>query len=253
MKAMILAAGLGTRLRPLTDSSPKALVELRDRPILSWIIARLAGQGFTDIIINAHHFSEQIVAFAERYNVAPPHTGTWLTVSVEEKLLDTGGGLENVSWFFDDGEPFVVHTADVISDLDLTAMRSAHSASDALITIAVKNRPGSRFFLFDEEMCLCGWKSDITRETRIVRPGAGSLQAFPSMAVEIISPEIFTRWKVQAPFSLTDAMLDLAAAGERVFAYEAPETRWMDIGRFSDFQKASDTFGDAYFEGLTGR
>lgn len=252
MKAMILAAGFGTRLRPLTDTRPKALVELRGRPILSWIIARLNRQGFTDVIVNAHHFSEQIIAFADRFNAAPPYPSARLTVSYEETLLDTGGGLKKASWFFDDGEPFLVHTADVVSDLDLNALMRSHRTSNAMVTIAIKKRPGSRFFMFDDEMQLCGWKSDITGETRIVRGGTGPLQPFPSMAVEIISPEIFTRWNGRERFSLTDAVLDLAASGDAIYGYHAQEVHWMDIGRLADFQRASDYFGDAYFEALQG-
>lgn len=252
MKAMILAAGFGTRLRPLTDTCPKALVVLRGHPIVSWVIARLAGQGYTDIILNAHHFSEQMVTFVERYNAAPPNVGSHLTLSREEVLLDTGGGLEKASWFFDDREPFVVHTSDVLSDLDLKGMMRRHQSMNALVTLAVKKRPGSRFFLLDKDMRLCGWKSDITGKTRIVNTGNGPLQPFPSMAIQIMCPDIFTRWKVQPPFSLTDAILDLAAAGEPVYGFEAPETRWMDIGRFTDFQRAAGYFGDAYFEGLSG-
>ena len=155
---MIFAAGLGTRLKPLPDERPKALVEVSGKPMLFWVIARLKQQGFTDIIINAYHYADQIIAFVNQYE----SFGVSLRVSVEEKLLDTGGGLRNAAWFLD-REEFLVHNVDILTDLDYKRMMEFHRNSNALVTLAVKERTSSRQLLFDSEGSLCGWQSNETR------------------------------------------------------------------------------------------
>ena len=255
MKAMILAAGLGTRLRPLTDDRPKALVEVAGRPMLYWVIARLARHGFTDIIINAHHFAEQIEDFAAAYN----SPGVSLTVSVEEEILDTGGGVRKAAWFFDNEEPFLVHNVDVLTDLDLSGLMDAHrasnagSASDALVTVAVKERRSSRHLLFDREDVLCGWQSDVTGETRMVRPARpshGEVTPVPFMGVYAMSPEALARMQETGPFSIIDFFLQLARDGERVRAFRAEEARWADLGSQERIEAGVKLFGRAWFRSL---
>lgn len=254
MKAMILAAGLGTRLRPLTDARPKALVTVAGRPMIHWVIARLARYGFTDIIINAHHFADQIEAFAAAYD----GPGVSLTVSVEEQILDTGGGVRKAAWFFDREEPFLVHNVDVLTDLDLSGLMdahrasAAHSASGALVTLAVKGRKSSRHLLFDGAGRLGGWRSDVTGETRTVRPMAGAVTPVPFMCVYAMSPEALARMEENSPFSIIDFFLELASAGdgERVRAFWAEEARWADLGSEDRIAAAERMFGMDWFEGL---
>ncbi|MDE2847890.1 MAG: sugar phosphate nucleotidyltransferase [Gemmatimonadota bacterium] len=270
---MILAAGLGTRLRPLTDPRPKALVTVAGRPMLYWVIARLARHGFTDIIINAHHFAEQIEAFADAYD----GPGVSLTVSVEEEILDTGGGLRKAAWFFDREEPFLVHNVDVLTDLDLSELMTAHrasdagsvsgalsasdahrvsdagsvsgafSASDALATLAVKKRKSSRHLLFDGTGRLGGWRSDETGDTRTVRPMEGPVTPLPFMGVYAMSPAALSRMTGTGPFSIIDFFLDLARTGETVQAYRAEEARWADLGSVDRIAAAERLFGTDWF------
>ena len=252
MKAMILAAGLGTRLRPLTDVRPKALVEVAGRPMLEWVIRRLAQCGFSDIIINAHHFAEQIEAFVAAYD----GPGVSLTVSVEEEILDTGGGVRKAAWFFDREEPFLVHNVDVLTDLDLSGLMNAHrasdahSASDALATLAVKGRKSSRHLLFDETGRLGGWRSDITGETRLVQPMADPVIPLPFMGVYVMYPAALGKMTDTGPFSIIDFFLDLARTGETVQAYRAEETRWADLGSVDRIAAAERLFGRGWFSSL---
>ena len=255
MKAMILAAGLGTRLRPLTDTRPKALVTVAGRPMLYWVIARLARHGFTDIIINAHHFAEQIEAFTAAYD----SPGVSLTVSVEEEILDTGGGVRKAAWFFDREEPFLVHNVDVLTDLDLSELTTAHRASDAgsesgthsasgaLVTVAVKKRKSSRHLLFDEAGRLGGWRSDITGETRTVRPIEGLVTPLPFMGVYVMSPGALSKMTGTGSFSIIDFFLDLAGTGGVVQAFRADEARWADLGSVDRIAAAEGLFGREWF------
>ncbi|HLK05584.1 MAG TPA: nucleotidyltransferase family protein [Candidatus Acidoferrum sp.] len=156
MKAMILAAGLGTRLRPLTDTIPKALVELNGRTLLEITITRLKSFGVAEFIVNVHHHAEKIVSFLESKN----NFGVRIELSREDDLLlDTGGGLKKAAWFFLEGnssEPFFLHNVDVLSSIDLNQMLDAHKNSGALATLAVQQRKSSRQLLFDENNLLVG-------------------------------------------------------------------------------------------------
>ncbi len=247
MKAMILAAGLGTRLRPLTDTRPKALVEVAGRPMLYWVIARLARSGFTDIIINAHHFAEQIEAFAARYD----DPGVSLTVSVEEEILDTGGGVRKAAWFFDREEPFLVHNVDVLTDLDLKGLADAHSASGALVTLAVKQRKSSRHLLFDRSDRLCGWKSDVTGENILPpRLSEDPLTPVPFMGVYTMSPIVLGWMADPRPFSIIDFFMEMTGAGREIRAYRADEARWADLGGVDRIASAERLFGADWFAGI---
>src|SRR5579862_8740679 len=156
MKAMILAAGLGTRLRPLTNDRPKALVEIQGHTLLEITLKRLRSFGVSDVIVNVHHFADMVVDFLE----ANDQFGMHIEISKEEELLDTGGGLKKVGYFFqsqveNDG-PFILHNVDVLSSIDLGKMLLQHDRSGALATLAVQQRKTSRYLLFDEQGQLCG-------------------------------------------------------------------------------------------------
>ncbi len=164
---MLFAAGLGTRLRPLTDDRPKALVEVNGTPLLEIAIHRLIVAGCREIIVNVHHFAEQIIGFLKKND----HFGIRIAISDErEALLETGGGLKKAAWFFDDEKPFLVCNTDVLTNLDLQKFYQKHLESGALATLAVRNRPSSRSFLFDETMRLTGWQNTKTGETRWSKP-----------------------------------------------------------------------------------
>ena len=190
MRAMILAAGLGTRLRPLTDECPKALVEINGRSLLEIALTRLRSFGINDVILNVHHFADKVIDYLQ----ANQSFGMNIAVSREEILLDTGGGLKKAAWFFlqdNDDEPFVVHNVDVLSSIDLERMVEAHFARKALVTLAVQGRDTSRHLLFDENLQLC------KREVEPKRDGAANSSAFSQLlplgfcGIHVISPRIF--------------------------------------------------------------
>src|SRR5437867_7617307 len=160
MKAMILAAGLGTRLRPITDNRPKALVEIAGRTLLEMTLSRLRAFGIREVIINVHHFADMILEYLK----ANDNFGMRVEVSCESVLLDTGGGLKKAAYFFleDSGrsdEPFILHNVDVISTIDLRRMVQFHTENQALATLAVQDRQTSRYLLFNEQLQLCGRRS----------------------------------------------------------------------------------------------
>jgi NDP-sugar pyrophosphorylase family protein len=250
MKAMILAAGLGTRLQPLTQTRPKALVEIAGMPMLAWVIGRLAQHGFTEIVVNAYHLADQIAAFLDEYQRQPGNAGVSLAVSKETDLLGTGGGVQKAAWFLDDGHPFLVHNVDVLTDLDLNCLMEAHRDSGAIATLAVQERKSSRQFLFDDRLHLCGWQSIQSGQTRMARPTGGPMTPLSFTGIQVMSPDIFRRYSAEPPFSLVEAYLQLAAAGETITAFRADNTRWLDLGSQENLDRAIELFGAAFFEGL---
>lgn len=235
MKAMILAAGLGTRLRPLTNNKPKALVEVKGRPLLQICIERLMKFGVKDIIVNVHHFAEQIEAFLKEQN----HFEINLKISDERtQLLETGGGVRKASWFFEDGAPFLLCNADILTDLDIKHMYEQHCAKeDALVSLAVSNRESSRYLLFDEQNILCGWMNTKTKEVKISRKNAGTLHMKAFSGVHIIDPKIFELMPAkEQPYSIIQTYL--AASKEfNIFAHPH-QALWLDVGRKSSLDEA---------------
>ncbi len=226
MKAMIFAAGLGTRLRPYTNDRPKALVEINGVPLLEIAIQRLTAAGVEEIIVNVHHFASQIEAFLQEKR----YFGIRIELSDErEQLLDTGGGLKKAAWFFDDDQPFFAYNADILTTLDLKAMYAAHRASDALATLAVRTRESSRAFLFDDAGRLSGWRNLATQAERIVRP-AVALQPMAFSGIHVISPGLFRYMPDETVFSIVDVYLNVASQ-EPVMAYPHDQDLWIDVGK----------------------
>ena len=228
MKAMVLAAGLGTRLRPLTDNRPKALVEVGGRTLLEIVLARLRFFGIHEVIINVHHFAQMVLD----YLVANHNFGMRIEVSREEVLLDTGGGLKKAAHFFLDGsnssaEPFILHNVDVISTIDLGRMVQFHTANKALATLAVRDRPTSRHLLFDQHLQLCGRRID--RETELVRPSP-QVQALAFSGIHVVSPRLLTMMTEDGAFSIITPYLRLAAEREKIIAFRDDEYYWRDLG-----------------------
>ncbi len=224
----MFAAGLGTRLRPLTDTLPKALVPVGGKPMLAHVLQRLKFFGFEDVMINVHHFADQIVHYLD----AQQNFGMNLHISHErELLLDTGGGLKQAADFFDDGQPFLVHNVDILTDLDLAAFYQAHLQSQALATLAMKHRPGSRFLLFDQDATLCGWKNTVTGEIKIARatPDA-KLAPLAFSGIHVINPGIFALMPSQPVFSMTQFYLELAAT-HLIKAFRHDQSFWIDLGK----------------------
>lgn len=227
MKAMIFAAGLGTRLRPLTDTMPKALIPVNGKPVLQHVIERLKLHGFDNLIINLHHFPQQIIDFLESND----NFGCTIAFSNEhDRLLDTGGGLKAASWFFDSDEPFLVHNADILSAANLSVLYATHLRQGGLATLAVNRRETSRVFLFDGHNRLWGWKN---RQTGEVKTHAASLPPVSPLSfcgIHVVSPQLFTRMTEQGVFSIVEVYLRLAPDFQ-IRAFEiAPDDYWFDIG-----------------------
>jgi NDP-sugar pyrophosphorylase family protein len=238
MKAMILAAGLGTRLRPLTDDRPKALVEVGGRTLLEICLERLREFGVSDVILNTHHFAEMVEAYLQAHG----NFGMRIEISREDVLLDTGGGLKQAAWFFLDGgpdesgEPFVVHNVDVMSSIDLGEMVRFHCERGALATLAVQERKSSRYLVWNEDGELCG------RETQLVRD-CSETTPLAFAGIHVLSPRIFSEMKETGAFSIIDTYLRLAGAGEKVVAYRADGCKWRDLGRPESVEAAEREMG----------
>ncbi|MGA9672469.1 MAG: nucleotidyltransferase family protein [Terracidiphilus sp.] len=227
MKAMILAAGLGTRLQPLTDDRPKALVEVGGRTLLQMTLERLRMFGVNEVIVNAHHYAEMI----ESYLVANGNFGMRIEVSCEETLLDTGGGLKKAGWFFGDSqEPFILHNVDVMSTIDLGRMLRFHLEHNALATLAVQDRETSRYLLFDEEGLLCGRRAGHDGPAQIVR-GVDETTTLAFTGIHVLSPRVLEKMDEIGAFSIIDAYLHLATRGEQIVGFRADEFYWRDLGR----------------------
>jgi NDP-sugar pyrophosphorylase family protein len=236
MKAMILAAGLGTRLRPLTNDRPKALVTIAGRTLLDMTLARLRSFGVREVIVNVHHFAEQIADYLK----ANQDFGMRIELSREDVLLDTGGGLKQAAWFFleagaSSNAPFLVHNVDVLSNIDLAGMMRFHAEHNALATLAVQDRETSRYLLFDGQGQLCGRRAGRDAESELIHlreePPAQPVQALAFSGIHVLSPRIFAKLEEEGAFSIINAYLRLAAQGEMILAFRADGAYWRDLGR----------------------
>jgi len=218
VKALVFAAGLGTRLRPLTNELPKALVDINGVPLLELVIKRLAAAGADSFVINTHHFHDKIEEFLRSNG----NFGFRIALSREEAFpLETGGGLKKAAALLDDGRPFFACNSDVYSEMDLAALYAAHLASGALATLAVRERFSKRHLMFDGELNLRG------REGETSAPG---LRPLAFSGIQVISPAIFPKLTENGVFSITAAYLRLAAAGEKIKGFEDKSPFWSDIG-----------------------
>jgi mannose-1-phosphate guanylyltransferase len=250
MKAMVLAAGLGTRLRPLTNDRPKALVEVSGRTLLEITLTRLRDFGINDVIINVHHYADMVMNHVK----AAGNFGMHIEFSREDVLLDTGGGLKKAAWFFGESddpsgnssasateaipdEPFILHNVDVISNIDLQRMVEVHKQSAALATLAVQDRKTSRYLLFNHHLQLCGRRLVKEEKTEIVRPSQ-QMSELAFAGIHVISPRIFPLLTEDGIFSIIPAYLRLAAQGEKIQAFRADEYYWRDLGKPENIQQA---------------
>jgi NDP-sugar pyrophosphorylase family protein len=231
MKAMILAAGLGTRLRPLTDNRPKALVEVAGRTMLDITLERLREFGVREVIVNVHHFADMVVDYLKKND----SFGMRIELSREDELLDTGGGLKKAAWFFLENpaaleEPFLLHNVDVLSTIDLGLMLRFHKENRALATLAVQSRETSRYLLFDEQHQLCGRRAGLNGKPEMVR-SVNQTQALAFSGIHVISPRLLGMMTEEGAFSIITTYLRLASQEKRILAFQADEYSWMDLGR----------------------
>jgi NDP-sugar pyrophosphorylase family protein len=233
MQAMILAAGLGTRLKPVTDYIPKALVKLNGTTLLEITIRKLIDNDFRKIIINIHHFSDQIKAFLNVNTFAAD-----IIISDEtELLLDTGGGIKFAKKYFDDS-PILIHNVDIISDLDLKDFYQYHISDDSLASLCVGKRASNRYLLFNKNKILCGWQ-DVAKEKKIVVRDEPNLEQYAFNGIHLINPELIDLFPDEKVFSIINAYLKVAES-EDIQAYVTNDINWVDVGKSDSLQKAEE-------------
>jgi len=252
MKAMILAAGIGARLRPLTDRRPKALVEIAGYTLLEITLSRLRAFGVREVIINVHHFADMIV----EYLGAHDNFGLRIEISREEALLDTGGGLKKASWFFlerpeDADRPFFVHNVDIVSTFDLARMARFHAENGALATVAVQDRQTFRYLLFDANLELCGRRYGRDGKNQLVRPSAET-QALAFSCMHVISPRFLSMMAEEGAFPIFATYLRLAGQGEKIMAFRGDEYYWRDLGTPKRVLQAEEEAA-AFLSGFVGK
>lgn len=240
MRAMILAAGLGTRLKPLTDTTPKALIKIKEHTLLGLQINRLKSEGFDEIIINVHHFAEQIRNYLGENNFF----NCKIEISDESNLLlDTGGGLKNAANFFSDSKPFLVYNVDILSNISLKKLIDFHINSNCIATLAVQDRESSRKFLFDENHILGGWTNEKTGEKIISRHSPTKLRAMSFSGIQIIDPNIFKYFPEKNVFSLVEFYLTVAK-DEKIISYVHNDDEWIDVGKIKNLSDAENLLAD---------
>ena len=264
MKAFILSAGLGTRLKPMTETIPKALVEVNGKPLLQSLIENVKKNGCTDFVVNVHHFADLVVDFLK----ANQNFGVNIEISDErETLLDTGGAILHAKKFLENEPFFLVHNVDILSDIDLDKMAKHHVKSGALATLAVRDRVSSRKFLFDDGLCLRGWQNEKTGEVRhceehsdeAIQKTADCFAEFIPSEVEglamtdkeanrqltplafsgihIINSEIFKHINQHGKFSIVETYLDLAKTFD-IRGFQHDNDFWLDVGKPKDLEMA---------------
>ena len=226
MKAFVLAAGLGTRLGNLTANCPKALVELNGKPLLEHILTRLVSFGFTEIVVNVHHYAEQIVSFIDTKSF-----GASVIISDEsDKLLDTGGAILKAKPFLTSNEPFLVHNVDIVSDIDLAKLMNYHLRLNPIATLAVGDRYSSRKLLFDKHMNLWGWKNIVTGETKMPRISNSELIEMAFSGIHVVSPNFYSKIKSSGVFSIISEYLELSKT-EPVVGFNTSNNFIVDAGK----------------------
>lgn len=237
MKAMIFAAGLGTRLKPWTDKHPKALAIINGKTLLQRNIEYLQNYGIKEVIVNVHHFSDQIIQAIE----INKGWGSDITISDEtDTVLETGGGLKRAAWYFREETEFVVMNADILTNLDLNNMIRHHQAVRLLATLAVTNRVSSRYFLFDNGHNLCGWRNTKTEEEKITRK-ANPVYPKAFSGIHVIDTALLPLIKQEGKFSMVDVYLDLALQ-YNIQSFDHSGTKFIDVGKPESLEDANALF-----------
>jgi NDP-sugar pyrophosphorylase family protein len=237
MKAMIFAAGMGTRLKPLTDTVPKALIPIKGEPMLGRLIRNMKAIGCREVVINIHHLGEQIIDYLRANN----NFGITIHISDERNyLLDTGGGLKQAAYYLQGSEPFLVHNVDILTDVDLKAFYDSHRLPNATATLLVSRRSTSRYLLFDKNNKLCGWRNRDTGEVKSHFPNfdPGQYNEYAFNGIHVISPEIFElmdEWT--GKFSIIDFYLSICAKAN-IYSCPTDNITLIDIGKPESIEKA---------------
>ena len=233
-QALIFAAGLGTRLRPITDSLPKALVEVAGKPLLAHVIDRLTAEGYNDIVVNVHHFADKVIDYIRR-NYADK-----LNVNISDErelLLETGGGIKHAQHFFSNSSPILIHNVDILSNANLTLLYDK-SGTDA--TLLVSKRSSSRYLLFDDDMKLVGWTNINTGEIRSPYDisDVNKYKQYAFSGIHSFSPTLFQDMDdYPERFKIIDFYLDVCAKRD-IVGVEQSDLQLLDVGKLDSLQKA---------------
>jgi NDP-sugar pyrophosphorylase family protein len=228
---MILAAGLGPRLKPITNELPKALVEVNGKTLLEIVIRKLIENDFRRIVINVHHFADKVKEFINKNTFAAE-----IFISDEsDLLLDTGGGIKHAQKFFDDS-PILVHNVDIISNLDLKEFYQYHLIDDAIASLVVSNRESNRYLLFNDQNILCGWQ-DIKKNEKIIVREESKLNQLAFSGIHILNPHLLNSFPGEQVFSVIKAYLKIAGT-EVIHGYINNDLKWIDVGKLDSLQKA---------------
>ena len=236
MKAMIFAAGLGTRLKPLTDIIPKALVPIARIPLLEHVVLKLKNAGFDEIIVNVHHFPDQIINFFNQKD----NFGIRIEISDErDELLDTGGAIKKAAWFFDDGKPFLVHNVDILSNLDLVQLYDFHCNNNSDATLVVSKRDTFRYLLFDDNQNLAGWINQKTGETKPSSLDVSiEYNKLAFSGIQILSPQVFEDMKkFPSFFPIMDFYLSNVDQ-LRINSFVPIDFKMLDVGKLNVLDEA---------------
>ncbi len=234
---MILAAGLGTRLKPFTDKHPKSLAVVNNKTILQRNIEYLQQHNIYDVVVNVHHFAQQIIDCLHNNN----GFGSKVEISDESsEVLETGGGLLYAKSFLQTNEPFVLLNVDILTNMDLSAMIQMHTTKKPLATLAISSRNSSRCFLFDEQLQLCGWRNTTTYEEKISIQ-KNNLHPFAFSGIHVIEPTIFNHITQRGKFSMVDVYLSLAHSNT-ILGYNHTGAVLLDVGTQQKIEDAEKLF-----------
>jgi len=235
MKALIFAAGLGTRLRPLTNNLPKALVLLSGKPLLEHVITKLQKEGINDFVINVHHFADKITDFLKKNN----NFGANILISDEtDMILETGGGLKKASKFFSQNEDFIVYNVDIFSDINIKQLTDFHRNNNSLATLVMQKRQSNRRLVFDENNYLCSWENIATGEIKQARNPKGNTKSLAFCGIHIINSKIFNLISETGKFSIIDVYLRLAK-DYKISSFEYDFSYWFDLGKPKNLEECS--------------
>lgn len=229
ISAMVFAAGLGTRLYPLTADKPKALVEYQGKPLIEYVLQKIIDAGIQHIVVNVHHFPDLIINHLKKH----PHEAEIEISDERDYLRDTGGGLKFAAPLLADSEQILLHNVDILSDLDIKQLIDYHVHHEALATLAVRQRETSRYFLFDSDMNLCGWRNNKTGE-EIRSKAADTYAPYAFSGIHIVRRELIDLIPSAEKQSITPIYVDLAR-NHKLKGFLHNEGHWKDMGKIEDF------------------
>lgn len=237
-KAMILAAGFGTRLKPWTDQHPKALAVVNGKSLLQCNIEYLQQHGISEVVVNVHHFAEQIIAAVNENN----GWGSRITISHEvDEPLETGGGLLKAALLLQNSAAIVLMNVDILTDLDLDSLLQFHFFKKPLATLATTNRITSRYFLFNEKEELCGWRNVKTGEEKSAFPLQKNEKQSAFSGIHVIDPIIFSMFHQAGKFSIVDTYLELMKTNT-ILSFDHSESKFIDVGKPESIEQAEKLF-----------